>query len=59
MIKGIIPPLVTPIDENGNVGVGDSTPASLFTVGNGDLFQVNSSGQATFTPGTTGTFLDF
>lgn len=29
---------------SGNVGIGDSTPASLFTVGNGDLFQVNSSG---------------
>lgn len=28
----------------GNVGIGDTTPASLFTVGNGDLFQVNSSG---------------
>lgn len=28
----------------GNFGVGDATPASLFTVGNGDLFQVNSSG---------------
>lgn len=29
---------------NGSVGVGDSTPASSLTVGNGDLFQVNSSG---------------
>ena len=47
------------LDENGNVGVGDSTPASLFTVGNGDLFQVNSSGQLSFTPGTTGTFTDY
>jgi hypothetical protein len=28
----------------GNVGIGDTTPASLFTVGSGDLFQVNSSG---------------
>ncbi len=28
----------------GNVGVGDTSPASLFTVGSGDLFQVNSSG---------------
>ena len=28
----------------GNVGVGDSSPAGLFTVGNGDLFTVNSSG---------------
>jgi len=28
----------------GNVGIGDTTPASLFTVGSGDLFQVDSSG---------------
>ncbi len=32
------------IDETGNVGLGDTSPASLLTVGNGDLFQVNSSG---------------
>jgi hypothetical protein len=30
--------------SSGNVGIGDTTPASLFTVGNGDLFQVSSSG---------------
>ena len=30
--------------NNGNVGIGDISPASLLTVGNGDLFQVNSSG---------------
>lgn len=30
--------------DTGNVGIGDVSPASLFTVGNGDLFQVNSSG---------------
>src|SRR3989338_4783614 len=29
---------------NGNFGIGDTTPAALFTVGNTDLFQVNSSG---------------
>lgn len=29
---------------NGNVGIGDATPASMFTVGNGDLFQINSAG---------------
>ncbi len=29
---------------SGSVGIGDTTPASLLTVGNGDLFQVNSSG---------------
>lgn len=28
----------------GNLGIGDSSPASPLTVGNGDLFQVNSSG---------------
>lgn len=31
----------------GNVGIGDTTPAALFTVGNGDLFQVSSSGAVT------------
>ncbi len=30
--------------NGGNVGIGDTTPAALLTVGNGDLFQVNSSG---------------
>lgn len=29
----------------GNVGIGDSTPLSLFTVGNGDLFQVDNTGR--------------
>jgi len=29
---------------NGKVGIGDITPTVLFTVGNGDLFRVNSSG---------------
>ncbi|PJB48267.1 hypothetical protein CO104_01630, partial [Candidatus Collierbacteria bacterium CG_4_9_14_3_um_filter_43_16] len=29
---------------SGNVGIGDTTPASALTVGSGDLFQVNSSG---------------
>ncbi len=28
----------------GNVGIGDASPASLFTVGSGDLFQVDASG---------------
>jgi hypothetical protein len=32
------------INSSGNVGIGDTTPASLFTVGNGDLFQVTSTG---------------
>ncbi len=30
--------------NTGNFGIGDTTPAALFTVGSGDLFQVNSSG---------------
>lgn len=32
------------IDSTGNVGIGDTSPASLLTAGNGDLFQVNSTG---------------
>ena len=32
------------IFQAGNVGIGTTSPASLLTVGNGDLFQVNSSG---------------
>ena len=48
--------------KNGNVGIGDASPASLLTVGSGDLFQVNSSGDITtadtealsITTGTTG-----
>ena len=32
------------ITSGGNFGIGDATPASMLTVGNGDLFQVNSSG---------------
>jgi len=33
------------LSTNGNVGIGDTSPASLLTVGSGDAFQVNSSGQ--------------
>jgi hypothetical protein len=32
------------IRYNGNVGIGDSSPESMFTVGNGDLFQIDASG---------------
>lgn len=35
------------ITSAGNVGIGDVSPASLFTVGSGDKFQVNSSGTIT------------
>ncbi len=38
---------------SGNVGVGDVTPAALFTVGSGDLFQVNSSGAIAAATGIT------
>lgn len=34
-------------NSTGNIGIGDITPASLLTVGNGDKFQVNSSGNIT------------
>ena len=45
--------------SGGNVGIGDASPASLFTVGNGDLFQVNSSGAIAAATGmmTTGNVL--
>lgn len=36
----------------GNVGIGDTTPASLLTVGNGDLFQVASTGHTRTINGT-------
>ena len=32
------------IQSDGKVGIGDTSPLSLLTVGSGDLFQVNSSG---------------
>ena len=32
------------IENSGYLGIGDTSPAALFTVGSGDLFQVNSSG---------------
>ncbi len=38
----------------GSIGIGDSTPASLFTVGNGDLFQIDSSGRAFAPDGASG-----
>jgi hypothetical protein len=41
------------IFTGGNFGIGDSTPASLLTVGSGDLFQVNSSGAIAAATGIT------
>ncbi len=32
------------VRNDGNVGIGDVTPVALLTVGNGDLFQVSSTG---------------
>jgi hypothetical protein len=32
------------VTGNGNIGIGDSSPTALFTVGAGDLFQVSSAG---------------
>ncbi len=54
---------VLQVTTAGNVGIGDTTPAGLLTVGNGDLFQINSSGDITtaagenlsINTGTTGT----
>jgi hypothetical protein len=37
----------------GNLGLGDASPAALLTVGNGDLFQVNSSGAIAAVVGIT------
>jgi hypothetical protein len=38
---------------NGNVGIGDAAPAALFTVGDGDDFQINTTGAITAATGIT------
>jgi hypothetical protein len=40
--------------SSGNVGIGDLTPLALFTVGNGDLFRVESTGHARTINATAG-----
>ena len=42
------------LDPTGNVGVGDTSPAAMLTVGNGDLFQVDSSGRLKLPAGASG-----
>jgi len=41
-----------------NVGIGDTTPASLLTVGSGDLFQVDSTGRIVSIDGVAHTIDD-
>ncbi|MCK9212379.1 MAG: hypothetical protein M0P61_16180, partial [Ignavibacteriaceae bacterium] len=42
------------ISGAGYVGIGDTSPAAMLTVGNGDLFQVNSTGHVLGIAGTVG-----
>ncbi|MDQ3018287.1 MAG: hypothetical protein M3Q64_00215, partial [bacterium] len=42
--------------STGNVGIGDTSPAALFTVGSGDLFQIASNGNLTSSNAGTWTF---
>ena len=39
------------IQSGGNVGIGDTSPSALLSVGSGDLFTVTSTGQAATTDG--------
>ncbi len=40
-------------DTNNRLGIGDNTPLAMFTVGSGDLFQINSSGAIAVAAGIT------
>ena len=42
--------------STGNVGIGDTSPLSLFTVGSGDKFQVDALGNSTSTNATSTNF---
>lgn len=42
------------LQSDGNLGIGDTSPLSLLTVGNGDLFQINSSGAIVAITGLSG-----
>jgi len=44
--------------STGAIGIGDTSPASLFTVGNGDLFQVDASGRMVAVDGVAHTLDD-
>ncbi len=47
-IRGTTNAALVYVDASANtVGIGDSTPAALFTVGSGDLFQVSTAGNIT------------
>ncbi len=43
------------IESGGNVGIGTSSPLSLFSVGSTSQFQVSSAGLVTYVDGTTNT----
>jgi hypothetical protein len=51
-VSGDTTPFV--IDGDGNVGIGDTTPAAALTVGDTDLFQVASDGSIDAITGLTG-----
>lgn len=51
-----IPPELFRVQTGGNVGIGDASPASMLTVGNGDLFQVSSTGDIVAIRGITYTW---